>query len=267
MTVLEQPATVDQAPVAADRGAGASPAATMTLVEHLSELRRRLLISVAAVVAGTILAWFFYDHIITFMVGPYRAFLNHHPGKNISLGNLVTTGPLEGFTTRIKVSSYLGIVVAAPVVLWQIWRFVNPALRKSERRYAGPFILSAVTLFGLGVTTAILVFPKAIDWMITVSGSGIVPLFSPNKYFGLYALCLVIFGAAFTYPVILVFLELTGVLSSAKLRKWRRYAIVAIFAIAAVITPSNDPFSFLAMAVPLLVFYEASILIGRLLKR
>jgi sec-independent protein translocase protein TatC len=261
VTVLDQPS------ITADPDVGESAAATMTLVEHLSELRRRLLISVAAVVAGTIVAWFLYDHAINLMIGPYRDFLNHHPSKNISLGSLVTTGPLEGFTTRIKVSSYLGIVAASPVVLWQLWRFVNPGLRKSERRYAGPFILSAVTLFGLGVTTAILVFPKAIDWMITVSGSGIVPLFSPSKYFGLYALCLVIFGAAFTYPVILVFLELTGALSSAKLRKWRRYAIVAIFAIAAVITPSNDPFSFLAMAVPLLVFYEASILIGRFLKR
>ena len=93
--------------------------------------------------------------------------------------------------------------------------------------------------------------------MITVSGSGVVPLFSPSKYFGLYALCCVIFGAAFTYPVILVFLQLTGVLTSARLRAWRRYAIVSLVAVAAVITPSNDPFSFLAMAVPLLVFYEA----------
>jgi sec-independent protein translocase protein TatC len=210
-------------------------------------------------------AWFLYGHAVAFMIAPYRDFVLHHPRDNISGGNLVTTGPLEGFTTRITISAYLGLLLAAPVLLWQFWRFVTPGLLKSERRYAGPFIASAVALFALGVATAILVFPKAIDWMITVSGTGIAPLFSPSKYFGLYALCCLIFGAAFTYPVVLVFLQLIGVLSSAKLRKWRRYAIVAIVAVAAVITPSNDPFSFLAMAVPLLIFYEASISVGRLL--
>ena len=159
------------------------------------------------------------------------------------------------------------MVLAAPVCLWQFWRFVMPGLHKSERRYAGSFIGSAVTLFVLGVTTAVIVFPKAIAWMITVSGHGIVPLLSPSKYLGLYALCCVIFGAAFTYPVILVFLQVVGVLSSAKLRAWRRYAIVAIVAVAAVITPSNDPFSFTAMAVPLLILYEGSIPVGRLLHK
>lgn len=239
----------------------------MTLVEHLTELRRRLLISAAALVVATAITWFFYNHAVTFMVAPYRAFLHHHPQKNISLGNLVTTGPLEGFTTRIKVSAYLGAVLASPVWLWELWRFVTPGLHKAEKRYAGPFIASAIALFGLGVTTAVLVFPKAIGWMIAVSGSGVAPLFSPSKYFGLYALCCLIFGAVFTYPVVLVFLEIVGVLSTAKLRKWRRQAIVLIMAVAAVITPSNDPFSFLAMAVPMLVFYEASIVVGRILKR
>jgi sec-independent protein translocase protein TatC len=257
MTMLDHPDVDQQA------GAGA----TMTVLEHLGELRRRLLVCAAALAVGAAVAWIFYDHAIAFMIGPYREYLRHHPNQDISRGNLVTTGPLEGFTTRIKVSGYVGAVLSAPVWLWQLWRFVTPGLHRSERRYAGPFILSAVVLFGLGVTTAVLVFPKAIAWMISVSGTGIAPLFSPGKYFGLYALCTLVFGVAFTYPVVLVFLELTRIISSVQLRKWRRYAIVAILAVAAVITPSNDPFSFLAMAVPLLVFYEGSILVGRLLKR
>jgi sec-independent protein translocase protein TatC len=262
VTTLDDPVATG---VASDTREGAQ--AAMTLTEHLGELRRRMLISVAALVAASIVAWFFYNHVVNFMIGPYRDFVLHHPQKNISGGNLVTSGPLEGFTTRLQISAYLGVVLAAPVWLWQLWRFINPGLHPSERRYARGFILAAITLFALGVTTAVLVFPKAIDWMITVSGTGIAPLFSPSKYLGLYALCCVIFGAAFTYPVVLVFLELTGVLSSARLRKWRRYAIVVIVAVAAVITPSNDPFSFLAMAVPLLVFYEAAILVGRVLHR
>jgi sec-independent protein translocase protein TatC len=262
VTILDQPAAAD-----APTDTGPDGPVAMTLAEHLGELRRRMLISVAALVGATIVAWFFYNRAVNFMIAPYRDFVLHHPQKDISGGNLVITGPLEGFTTRLQISAYLGIVLAAPVWLWQLWRFIHPGLHRSERRYARGFILAAVTQFALGVSTAILVFPKAIDWMITVSGTGIAPLFSPSKYFGLYSLCCVIFGAAFTYPVILVFLQLTGVLSSARLRKWRRYAIVTIVAVAAVITPSNDPFSFLAMALPLLVFYEAAIVVGRLLHR
>jgi sec-independent protein translocase protein TatC len=262
VTILDRPVSA-----AANPDPTADGQSAMTLVEHLGELRRRLLISVAALIVATIVGWFFYNHAVTFMIGPYRAFLAHHPHQDISGGNLVTTGPLEGFTTRLQISAYLGVALAAPVWLWQVWRFVNPGLHHHERRYARSFIVVAMALFALGVTTAVLVFPKAIDWMIAVSGTGVAPLFSPSKYFGLYALCCIIFGAAFTYPVILVFLELTGVLSSARLRSWRRYAIVTIAAVAAVITPSNDPFSFLAMAVPLLVFYEAAIVVGRVMHR
>jgi len=240
---------------------------TGTVLEHLGELRRRMLVCVAALVAGTLIGWFFYDQVVAFMIGPYRAFLHHHPHEDISGGNLVTTGPLEGFTTRLKVSGYLGAALAAPVWLWQIWRFVTPGLHRSERRYAAPFVVSTVALFTLGAATAVLVFPKAISWMISVGGSGIVPLFSPSRYLGLYAMCCLVFGLAFTYPVVLVFLEVVRVLPSSRLRAWRRYAIVVLVAVASVITPSSDPFSFLAMAVPLLVFYEASILVGRLLKR
>ncbi len=238
-----------------------------TVLEHLAELRRRMLVSVAALVAGTVIAWFFYDQVVAFMIGPYREYLHHHPHDNISGGNLVTIGPLEGFTTRLKVSGYLGAALAAPMWLWEVWRFVTPGLYRTERRYAAPFLVSAVALFSLGAATAVLVFPKAISWVISVSGSGVVPLFSPSRYFGLYAMCCLIFGLAFTYPVVLVFLEVIRVLPSSRLRKWRRCAIVVLVAVASVITPSSDPFSFLAMAVPLLVFYEASILIGRLLKR
>jgi sec-independent protein translocase protein TatC len=239
----------------------------MTVVEHLSELRRRLVVCVIAVAAGTAVAWGFYDQVISFMIHPYREFLQHNPHYDISGGKLVAIGPLEGFTTRIKVSGYLGAALAAPVWLWQLWRFVTPGLYKRERRYATSFIAAAVTLFAMGSLTAALVFPKAISWMIRVSGTDVAPLFSPSRYLGMYALCCLVFGIAFTYPVVLVFLEVVRVVPSTRLRKLRRYAIVAIVAIAAVITPSSDPFSFLAMAIPLLAFYEASIVIGRILKR
>ena len=239
----------------------------MPALAHLGELRRRLIICLLAAAVGTALAWFLYDHVVVFMIGPYRHFLVLHPHENISGGNLVATAPLEGFTTRLKVSGHIGLGIAAPVLLWQTWRFIAPGLYRTERRCAAAFMVAALSLFGLGAATAVLTFPKAVSWMISVGGNSVAPLFSPGSYLGMYAVCCLVFGVAFTYPVVLVFLEVTRVVPSARLRRCRRYAIVLIIGAAALITPSSDPFSFLAMAVPLLTFYEASILIGRLLNR
>lgn len=240
---------------------------TMTLFEHLAELRTRLLISVLAIGAGAVVVWFVYDPLIHFMLGPYQGYLAHHPGRNISKGQLVAVGPLEGFTTRLKVSVYGGIALASPVVFWELWRFMAPGLYKNEKRYIAPFVAAAVVLFSGGVATAILVFPKAITWLINVSGNGVTPLFSPSRYFTLYVTMCLVFGAVFMYPLVLVFLQLVGVVPSARWRKWRRPAVVVLCAVAAIITPSSDPFSFLAMAVPMLILYEASIAVGRLMKK
>lgn len=252
-------------------GASSTPAdeelGKMTLFEHLAELRRRLIISIIAIALGTVVAWFFYDNAIRFMLHPYHDFLAHHRAKDVSNGNLVTNGPLEGFTTRLKVSAYGGIALASPVIFWQLWRFITPGLYKNEKRYIVPFVTAAVVLFAGGVATAISVFPKALTWLIDVSGTGVVPLFSPTRYFTLYVAMCLIFGLVFMYPLVVVFLELAGAVPSKTWRKWRRPAIVIICLVAAVITPSSDPFSFMAMAVPMLIFYEASILIGRLLKK
>ncbi len=239
----------------------------MTLFEHLAEMRNRLVICVAAIVVGAIVTWFLYDDIVRFMVRPYQDFLAHHQSKDVSKGNLITTGPLEGFTTRLKVSVYGGITLAVPVIFWELWRFITPGLYKNEKRYIIPFVASGVVLFAGGVTTAILVFPKALTWLIDVSGPGIVPLFSPSRYITLYVAMCVVFGVVFMYPLVVVFLQLAGVVPSATWRRWRRPAIVVICLVAAVITPSSDPFSFMAMAVPMVIFYEASILLGRLLKK
>lgn len=247
----------------------AAPAQTgpheMTWIEHLGELRRRVVICVAALAVATVVAWFFYGHLLEFMISPYRSYLRHHPGQDISHGNLVTTGPLEGFTIRLKVSAYAGMALAAPVWIWQAWRFIAPGLYKNERRYSSAFLGAAIGLFALGIGTAVAIFPRAIDWMISVSGSGITPLFSPSRYLGLYTVACLIFGAVFTYPVFLVAMELTGIVTSTQLRQWRRYAIVICCAVAAFATPSSDPFSFLAMAVPMVAFYEAAIVAGRVL--
>jgi sec-independent protein translocase protein TatC len=240
----------------------------MTLFEHLAELRIRLIISIVAVVIGTVVVWFFYGDLLSFMTHPYREFALHHPQKGIpGSGQLVAMGPLEGFTTRLKVSAYGGIAVASPVVFWELWRFITPGLYKNEKRYLVPFVAAAVVLFAAGVATAVLVFPKALTWLIDVSGPSVVPFFSPSKYLTLYVSMCVIFGLVFTYPLVVVFLELVEVVPSRTWRKWRRPAIVVIALVAAIITPSSDPFSFIAMAVPMLVFYEGAIIVGRVLRK
>jgi sec-independent protein translocase protein TatC len=239
----------------------------MTLLEHLAELRRRLIVSILAVAAASVAAWLLYNHAVHFMLEPYRSFLQHHHSKDITNGNLIITAPLEGFTTRLKVSIYGGFALACPVVFWQLWKFISPALYKNEKRYIVPFVSAAVVLFAGGVTTAIVVFPKAITWLIDVSGTGIVPLFSPSRYFSLYVAMCLVFGAVFMYPLVVVFLELVGVVPSATWRRWRRPAIVIIALVAAVVTPSSDPFSFMAMALPMYVLYELSIVVGRLLHK
>jgi sec-independent protein translocase protein TatC len=241
--------------------------ATMTLFEHLAELRNRIMICAIAVIVTTIAAWFFYDQAINFMRHPYCTYIHQHPKKAISGCNLVTNGPLNGFMTRLKVSMYGGVALATPVLFWELWRFITPGLKKNEKRYAVPFVGAGVVLFAMGVTTSILIFPHALTWLINVSGSGTEPLFQPQNYFTLYVAMCVIFGGIFMYPLILVALELTGVVPSAKWRKWRRPAIVVIAVVAAVVTPSSDPFSFLAMAIPMLVFYELSIILGRVLRK
>ena len=236
----------------------------MTLWEHLAELRRRLVISAVALLVTVVAGYFLYGPVLHFMAGPYVAFYNHHHHRLISR-DLIITSPAQGFLTRLKVAMYIGVALASPVWLWELWRFITPGLKKREKRYAVPFVLSALGLFVMGVAVAILVWPKALDWLIAASGSSVTPLFSVNEYISLYALICLVFGVVFLYPTVVVFLMLAGVVPSAKWRKWRRPAIVVLCAVAAIVTPSNDPFTFLGMAVPMVIFYEASILVGRLL--
>lgn len=239
--------------------------AAMSLVEHLGELRRRLVISIAAVAATAVIGFAFYNQILDFLIRPYCQL--PQPPRPPGPCSLLITDPLEGFATRLKVATWTGVFLASPVVLYQIWRFITPGLNPNEKRYAVPFVASSIALFSVGVVLARLTFPRALDFLVAVGGEDITALFSPSKYLRLIILMVVAFGVAFEFPVLLVFLELAGVLSSRRLASWRRGAVVVIFVVAAVITPSQDPYSLLAMAVPMYLFYEGSILIGRALKR
>jgi sec-independent protein translocase protein TatC len=240
----------------------------MTLFEHLGELRRRLIVCIVVFLAAGILTYFLYNPILAALQQPYcTALIQLHQIKRVSACHLYITQPLQGFTTRLNVSAYGGIVLGLPVILWELWRFVTPGLKANEKRYALPFVVASLGLFGAGGAIAYFIYDRALNFLIGASGQHVTTLFTPNSYLSLLAALVLIFGSAFEFPVLLVALELGGVINSAGLRSFRRWAVLLITVFAAVITPSSDPFSMLALAVPMVVFYEASILIGRLLHK
>lgn len=239
----------------------------MTLFEHLSELRRRLIVCILAFFAGGIATYTLYSPILTALREPYCSALRSLPQANLGGHgcHFYLTQPLQGFGARLNVTAYGGLVFGLPIILYELWMFVTPGLKASERRYALPFVVASVLLFAAGGGVAFFIYPHALNFLIGSSGPGAQTIFSPNSYLSLLGALMLIFGIAFEFPVVLVALELAGVITSAGLRSFRRWAILLITVFAAVITPSSDPFSMLALAVPLLVFYEGSILTGRLL--
>ena len=235
----------------------------MTLLEHLVELRRRIIWSIAAIGVGAIVGWFLYPTVFSFLLHPYRAIAP----RSISGGNLIVTGPLEGFAIRIKLTSYVAIALAMPVILWQIWQFVSPGLYRHERRYALPFIGSAITLFIMGAAIAYWTLPKALEWLSGIGGSDITQAYTADKYFQLIAYMMLAFGICFEFPILLIFLQMAGIVQNDTLRKYWRHAIVVIAVVVAVATPSSDPFSMLALSVPLWLFYGGAVLFGLLRDR
>jgi sec-independent protein translocase protein TatC len=233
----------------------------MTLFEHLTELRRRMVISAGAIAVGVIIGFVLYNRILSFLVKYYRDVV-HDQNKN-----LIVTDPTQGFTTRFKVATYTGLYLASPVWLYQVWRFITPGLSKREKRYVVPFIISSIALFMFGASVAILTLPQALKFLVDIGGKNVEPFFTPSGYLGLVVLMIVAFSICFEFPVVLVALQLAGVVTSAKLLRGWRVAIVVVVVIAAVATPSQDPYSLFAMAIPMWIFYFAAIGIGKLAKK
>ncbi len=247
------------------------PAGTMTVVEHLTELRKRLVLSVGAVLLGMIGGWFLYGSVFNLALRPFCDFMRGHPqlARNPKDPcNVVFLSITEPFLTKIKVVAFLGLVLALPIVLYQLWRFITPGLTDRERRFAVPFVVTSMLLFAMGGFFAFLTLPKGLAFLLGFAGTNHIELvLSTGKYLGFVMLLILAFGAAFEFPLILVSLTFVGVVSSRQLRDWRRYALVVIAVVAAVITPSQDWFTMTALMLPLIIFYELSIIVARLLKK
>lgn len=239
---------------------------TMTLTEHLGELRSRIIRAVLAVVIGAVIVVGFYDQVLDFLVQPYRSLCESRPAGFCD-GELFILDPIEGISTRLRVATYGGLVLALPVVLWQIWRFVVPALHARERRYAIPFVLSSLILFAAGATIAYFTLGRALEFLIAWSGEDVGQVFQVSKYLRLVGVMGAAFGIGFLLPVLLVFLQLANVVRPRQLLNWWRYAIVIIAITAAAITPSGDPISMAMLSIPMTALYFLAILIGWLLTR
>jgi sec-independent protein translocase protein TatC len=238
---------------------------SMTLVEHLTELRTRLIICVVAVAVGMLAGFLLYDWIFDFLLQPYKDIATSE--NALADGKLLQTDPLEGFGIRMKTSAYSGIALAMPVILWQLWRFVTPGLYPNEKRWAVPFVASALALFVLGAGLAYYTLPRALDFLVDIGGDDLVTAFAPGKYFRLITYMMLAFGIGFEFPIVLIFLQMAGILETDTLRRGRRFAIVGICILVAVITPSGDPISMLMLSVPMVIFYEIAIVIGSVITK
>ncbi|MCP5027174.1 MAG: twin-arginine translocase subunit TatC [Actinomycetia bacterium] len=235
----------------------------MTLMEHIGELRDRLVRSAMAIFLGAIIGWFLFPWILDFAKGPY---CDIQPSE--AECRFLQTQVLEQFSIRLTVSGYTGLALAMPVILWQLWRFITPGLHPHEKRYAVPFVLSGVILFFLGAALAFWTVPRALAFLVGIGGGDqFEPFFTASNYLGFLVKMMIGFGVGFEFPILLVFLQLAGMVKPQQLASWRRYAVVAIVILVAVITPSGDPFSLMVLSVPMYIFYEMSIIAGRILTR
>jgi sec-independent protein translocase protein TatC len=239
---------------------------SMTLTEHLAELRIRIIRSGLAVVIGAVLVIAFYDQVYNFLTQPYDDLCTSKPDGFCS-GKLNAFSPTEGLSARLRIGMYGGIFLALPVILWQVWRFVVPALEAKEKKYAIPFVVSSVVLFAAGGSLAYLTIGRALEFLIAWSGAEVEQVFAIEKYFALVGFMIFAFGIGFLLPVLLVFLQLVKVVTPRQLLLGWRYAIVGIFVLAAVITPSGDPITLMSLATPMTLLYFVSVLIGYVVGR
>jgi sec-independent protein translocase protein TatC len=239
----------------------ANPEGRMPVMDHLRELRRRLIWIVVIIALGSIAGWYLYEPILEFLKHPYcsvPAKYRYVP-KTGSGCVLTYQGVLDGFTARLKVSVIAGAVFTAPLWLYQVWAFVTPGLRKKERKYTIIFVVASTLLFAAGMTLAYLVLSKGLNILIRTATSQTQAFLTVTAYLSFVTLMLVIFGAAFEVPLLVVMANLAGALPAKLLKKSQRVAIFLIFLFAAVATPSTDPFTMCAMAIPMVLLFEGAV--------
>lgn len=227
----------------------------MPFLEHLEELRTRLVRCSFAILAFFVVAFCFKEQLYDILKRPLEPYL---PAG----AKLIYTSPAELFFTYMKISLLAGVVAASPIIFYQLWKFIAPGLYDKERRLVWPFVVTSSGLFISGaVFCYLVVFPFMFDFFMGLSTADIVPMLKVNEYLSFSSTMLLVFGLVFETPLVLVFLGKLGLVNAKMLRKQRRYAILTIFIVAAVVSPTPDAITQTLMALPLMVLYELSILL------
>jgi sec-independent protein translocase protein TatC len=234
----------------------------MSLVEHLRELRNRLGIALLALAVAVVVVFVLWAPVYDVLRAPYC-----ETTRGAEDCNLFSLGIFDQFKVRLRVAFLGGVVLSSPVWLYQLGAFITPALHRKEKRYALGFLVASLLLFAAGAVFAYLTISRGLDFLLEVGGDDINVIVSIQSYLSFVSLTLLAFGVAFEFPVVVLFLHLVGAFPAEKMRSWRRGMVVAIFAGAAVITPSQDPFTFTILALPLILLYEGCIAFARARER
>jgi sec-independent protein translocase protein TatC len=240
----------------------------MPLLDHLRELRRRLLIAVVAILIGTIVGWVAYPQVFEFVKQPYIDGIAPLLDRSGFDATLVLSGGIgSAFTFRLKVALVLGLLLASPIWVWEIWAFILPALHRNEKRWVYVLTAAGVPLFLGGVTVGYLVLPKGIQVLVGFAPESIQVLLNLGDYLSFMLRMVLVFGVAAQIPLVVVLLNRIGAVSARQLASARPWTILGIFVFAAIATPSTDPLTMLFLAVPMTVLYLVSELIARLTDR
>jgi sec-independent protein translocase protein TatC len=233
----------------------------MPLMEHIRELRNRIVKIALALAVGMIVGWFIYPHVWHFVEAPYckAHFDTNVPGQPAAVKGhctLYVTGIFDAFFLRLKLAFVVGILISSPVWLYQFWAFIAPGLYTRERRWAYFFVGAAVPLFAFGGLLAYFAMTRGLHFLLSLVPHNVLPIITITTYLSYALAMLLIFGLAFELPLVLIIFNLAGVLTHERFRKWRRLIIFAVFAFAAIATPSPDPLTMLLLAVPCVIFVE-----------
>ena len=230
----------------------------MSFLQHLEELRRRIIYSLIAVALAFFVGWWKADRIFAFMQGPIITALHAHKLDE----KLVYTNPTDPFNMYMKVGFIAGLFIASPFILYQVWAFIAPGLYRNERRYVLPFLFSTVGLFLAGGAFGYkMVYPAALDFLIGY-GAQFQPMITIGEYANLFLTVIVGMGIVFELPILIFFLALMGIVSAGWMWRNLRYSILVIFIIAAIITPTTDILNMCIFAAPMVALYIASIAIA-----